>query len=170
MLLNPEERMTYWGYSPMNVACRDINDDEEPDLTGLERILYGVGFLAITSLSGITAFDDEVFSSVYDSAEPENESEDTGYSYSMDNVGDKSTEYFGDDNKMQETRAYPLEHDAEQIVLRETEDETRDKKSDEIGEEAPMPDELEGAEEYKPDVEEPIPALVLEHILLNKAA
>ena len=59
MLINAEERVAYWGNKHLNVSCRDINDEEEPDLVGLERILYGVGFLAITGLRGISAWDED---------------------------------------------------------------------------------------------------------------
>jgi hypothetical protein len=59
MLISAEDRVAYWGYRHMNISCRDINDEEEPDLVGLERILYGVGFLAVTNLQGISAWDEE---------------------------------------------------------------------------------------------------------------
>ena len=59
MLISAEERVAYWGYRNMNFSCRDINDDEEPDILGLERILYGVGFLAVTDLRGISAWDED---------------------------------------------------------------------------------------------------------------
>jgi hypothetical protein len=72
MIIDAEERMLYWGYTHMNIACRDINDDEEPDMVGLERILYDVGCLAVTKLSGLEAYDDEL------SDESEN---DTGNDY-----------------------------------------------------------------------------------------
>ncbi len=74
MIIDAEERMLYWGYTHMNIACRDINDAEEPDMVGLERILYDVGCLAITKLSGLEAYDDELSDEVED---------DTGNDYEI---------------------------------------------------------------------------------------
>ena len=59
MLISAEERVAYWGYRHENISCRDINDDEDVDLVGLERILYGVGFLAVTDMRGVSTYDDE---------------------------------------------------------------------------------------------------------------
>ncbi len=70
MLLSAEERVAYWGHRYMNISCRDINDDEEPDLVGLERILYSIGFLAVTELKGISAWDEDT---------PSEEEEETEY-------------------------------------------------------------------------------------------
>lgn len=61
MLIGAEERIAYWGYTHLNISCRDINDEEELDPIGLERILYGVGFLAITNMTGINPIEEEDF-------------------------------------------------------------------------------------------------------------
>lgn len=77
MLLSAEDRLAYWGYRHLNISCRDINDEEEPDLVGLERILYSVGFLAVTNLQGISAFDEEPVADEEEEAEVEYEPADS---------------------------------------------------------------------------------------------
>lgn len=57
MLIDAEERTLYWGYRHMNVASRDINDEEEVDLAGLERILYDV--LDAVKITAVKPYDTE---------------------------------------------------------------------------------------------------------------
>jgi len=161
MLLNPEERLAYWGYKHMNVACRDINEDDEPDMTGLERILYGVGFLAVTGLTGIRAFDDD--SCPDDEVADEEGESGAGYASYSDSAESELAEYVrgnNDNDKAHETKTYPIEHEAEEIVL----DETHEEES-EIEEAAE-------SEEPQFDAEsiEPSPVLVLEYMILDNFA
>lgn len=158
MLLNTEERLAYWGHKHMNVSCRDINDEEEPDMIGLERILYGVGFLAITSLAGIRAFDDEA--PAYLELAAVNEDEDGQYYWSA--AEDEQPGYTGADDGLPEPKTYPIEHEAEQIVLEETDNEESSEIEETVESEEP---EIE----IKEQDEQP-PVLVFEYIVLHTAA
>ncbi|MBN2111577.1 hypothetical protein JW707_00605 [Candidatus Woesearchaeota archaeon] len=77
MLLNAEDRAVYWGYMHMNVACRDVNNDDEADITGLERILYDVGFLAITKFVKVKPYEPQEDGVSEDNEERKDEEQET---------------------------------------------------------------------------------------------
>ena len=58
MLLNAEDRIAYWGNKHMNVAVRDVDDDSETDMPGLERVLYSVEFLGVTDIVGVRPYEE----------------------------------------------------------------------------------------------------------------
>ena len=59
MFLDIEEWKQYVGYKHLNVVAlgtRDPDDMEDPDLAGLERILYDVGLSGVTHFYGINPY------------------------------------------------------------------------------------------------------------------
>jgi len=155
MILDTEERLAYYGHKHMNISCRDINDDDEPDIEGLERILYGVGFLAITELTAVKAYDETTFT---DSVAGENDTDEEYVSYwEMPEEAGEPDDGDGED-LLAQTATYPIDFSQETVFV-----------ADESAAEAETDEPEDAAEPAPLSDEDASPVLVLDYMIINCA-